>query len=44
MAEAATFNAQASLLLLLRQAGVLVGLAAAVALCWLLPSSSRMRV
>lgn len=32
MAEAATFNAQASLLLLLRQAGVLVGLAAAVAL------------
>ena len=32
MAEAATFNAQASLMLLLRQAGVLVGLAAAVAL------------
>ena len=32
MAEAAAFNAQASLLLLLRQAGVLVGLAAAVAL------------
>lgn len=32
MAEAATFNAQASLLLLLRQVGVLVGLAAAVAL------------
>ena len=32
MAEAATFNAQASLLLLLRQIGVLVGLAAAVAL------------
>jgi flagellar M-ring protein FliF len=32
MAEAATFNAQASLMLLLRQVGVLVGLAAAVAL------------
>ena len=32
MAEAATFNAQASLMLLLRQAGVLVALAAAVAL------------
>lgn len=32
MAEAATFNAQASLLVLLRQAGVLIGLAAAVAL------------
>ena len=32
MAEFATFNAQASLLLLLRQVGVLVGLAAAVAL------------
>ena len=32
MAEAATFNAQASLMLLLLQVGVLVGLAAAVAL------------
>ena len=32
MAEAATFNAQASLMQLARQAGVLVGLAAAVAL------------
>ncbi len=32
MAEAATFNAQASLMLLLRQVGVMVGLAAAVAL------------
>ncbi len=32
MAEVATFNAQASLMLLLRQVGVLVGLAAAVAL------------
>lgn len=32
MAEVAAFNAQASLLLLLRQAGVLVGLAASVAL------------
>ena len=32
MAEALAFNPQASLLLLLRQAGVLVGLAAAIAL------------
>ena len=32
MAEAATINTQASLMLLLRQVGVLVGLAAAVAL------------